>query len=60
MTNPVGETFVSTYYATSPPIAGALRANNELRTVTRFTLIKPAGVWHLARVYPRIGSGSPA
>ncbi|RZB29496.1 MAG: hypothetical protein AEth_01131 [Candidatus Argoarchaeum ethanivorans] len=41
MTNPVGETFVSTYYATSPPIANALRANDGLRTVTRLTLITP-------------------
>ena len=41
ITNPVGETFVSTYYATSPPIADALRENDGLRTVTRLTLITP-------------------
>ena len=41
MTNPVGDAFVSTYYATSPPIADALRANDGLRTVTRLTLITP-------------------
>jgi hypothetical protein len=41
MTNPVGEAFVSTYYATSPPIADALRENEGLRTITRLTLITP-------------------
>ena len=41
MTNPVGETFVSAYYTTSPPIADALRENDGLRTVTRLTLITP-------------------
>jgi hypothetical protein len=41
MTNPVGETFISTYYATSPPVADALRENEGLRTVTRLTLITP-------------------
>ena len=41
MTNPIGEAFVSTYYGTSPPIADALRENDGLRTVTRFTLITP-------------------
>ncbi len=41
MTNPVGKAFVSTYYATSPPVADALRENEGLRTVTRLTLITP-------------------
>ncbi len=41
MMNPIGEAFVSTYYATSPPIADALRENEGLRTITRLTLITP-------------------
>ena len=41
MTNPFGEAFVSTYYASSPSIADALRENDGLRTVTRLTLITP-------------------
>lgn len=41
MTNPIGKAFVSGYYATSPPIADALRENEGLRTVTRLTLITP-------------------
>ena len=41
MTNPIGEAFVFTYYRTSPPIAGVLRENEGLRTVTRLTLITP-------------------
>ena len=48
VTNPVGETFVSTYYATSPPIADALRENDGLRTVTRLTLITP--LVHLSKI----------
>lgn len=41
LTTPIGKAFVSTYYATSPPIADALRENDELRTATRVTLIAP-------------------
>jgi hypothetical protein len=41
MTNPLGEAFVSTYYATSPPIADALRENDGLRAATRLSLITP-------------------
>ena len=41
LTNPIGKTFVSTYYRTSPPIADALRKNGGLGTVTRLTLITP-------------------
>ena len=41
VTNPVGEAFVSTYYATSPPIADALREHDGLRAATRVTLITP-------------------
>jgi len=41
ITNPIGKTFVSTYYRTSPPIADALRENDGIRTVTRLTLITP-------------------
>jgi hypothetical protein len=41
LTNPIGKTFVSTYYRTSPPIADALRENDGLRTITRLTLITP-------------------
>jgi hypothetical protein len=39
MTNPLGKEFVKMYYATSPPIAEALRENEGLRTVTRLSLI---------------------
>jgi outer membrane protein assembly factor BamB len=41
MTNPLGRTFVKTYYETSPPIADALREHEGLRNAVRETLIKP-------------------
>ncbi|VUT25764.1 MAG: hypothetical protein MASP_01150 [Candidatus Methanolliviera sp. GoM_asphalt] len=41
MTNPIGEAFVYSYYATSPPIADALRENDGLRAASRVTLITP-------------------
>ena len=41
MTNPLGRAFVEIYYATSPPIADVIRANEGLRTVVREGLVKP-------------------
>ena len=49
MTNPLGRTFVEIYYATSPPIADALRENEGLRTIVREGLVKP--LVYVSRVF---------
>ena len=40
-TNMPGKALVETYYLTSPPIANALAANNELRASVRVLLLTP-------------------
>lgn len=41
MSNPAGRAFVNIYYSTSPPLANAIRDNEELRTAVRDGIVKP-------------------
>jgi len=49
MTNSAGRAFVEAYYTTSPPIADALRENEQLRTLVREGLVKP--LVHISKIF---------